>query len=285
MQTYDFLMLAVLAGLTWYGYMKGMAWQIAYVASFVASYFVSMNFADRIAPLFGSSAPFNKFAAMLAMYIASSFGIWSVFRLVRGMIDSVKMEGFDHQMGALLGFGRGVLWCVGITFFAVTLLPGAQKEQIIGSRSGHYISVLLSKTKSIAPPEVAQVINPYIEKVERGLSGQGGDSGNSPPAGPAPQRLRKHPLPAGPTASRCPPFRNRYNRQLNSNSSGRKRRRNSPPIRGPKAAPRNRLPPNPRAGRGSRAVSPKLPSVSHTTVREANPSFGETGLHWAEKRA
>lgn len=174
MQTYDFLMLAVLAGLTWYGYMKGMAWQIAYVASFVASYFVSMNFADRLAPLFGSSAPFNKFAAMLAMYIASSFGIWSVFRLVRGLIDSVKMEGFDHQMGALLGFARGVLWCVGITFFAVTLLPGTQKEQIIASRSGHYISVLLSKTKSIAPPEVAQVINPYIEKVERGISGQGG---------------------------------------------------------------------------------------------------------------
>ena len=50
MATYDLLMLAILVGLTLYGYFKGMAWQIAYVASFVASYFLAVRFADRIAP-------------------------------------------------------------------------------------------------------------------------------------------------------------------------------------------------------------------------------------------
>ncbi|MCA9240666.1 MAG: CvpA family protein, partial [Planctomycetales bacterium] len=104
MQPYDFLMIAVLVGLTLYGYSKGMAWQVAYLASLFASYFVARQFADQFAPMFGQSAPLNKFVAMLVIYIATSFVIWMLFRVVHGAIDKVKMEGFDHQMGALIGF-------------------------------------------------------------------------------------------------------------------------------------------------------------------------------------
>lgn len=184
MQPYDYLMLMVLVGLTLYGYSKGMAWQIAYVASFVVSYFVALRFADRIAPVFGDAAPFNKFLAMLAIYIGSSLCIWIVFRYVRGVIDRVRLESFDHQMGALIGFARGVLWCVGITFFAVGLLPETQKQQIIGSRSGRYIAVLLDKTDSMVPPEIHEVIGPYIHKIEERLSpGPGGYQAGEAPHG------------------------------------------------------------------------------------------------------
>ncbi len=169
MQPYDYLMLMVLVGLTLYGYSKGMAWQVAYLASLVVSYFVAVRFADQVKPLFGDSEPFNKFLAMAAIYVATSFGIWIVFRYVRGIIDKVRLESFDHQMGAIIGFARGVLWCVGLTFFAVGLLPQAQKQQIIESRSGHYIAVLLDRTDSMVPPEVHQVIGPYIRKIEERL--------------------------------------------------------------------------------------------------------------------
>ncbi|QDU88346.1 Colicin V production protein [Pirellulimonas nuda] len=169
MQPYDYLMLMVLAGLTLYGYSKGMAWQVAYLASLVVSYFVAVKFADQIKPLFGDSEPFNKFLAMLAIYIATSLGIWILFRYVRGIIDRVRLESFDHQMGAIIGFGRGVLWCVGLTFFAVGLLPQTQKQQIIESHSGRYIAVLLDRTDSMVPPEIHQVIGPVIHTIEQRL--------------------------------------------------------------------------------------------------------------------
>lgn len=169
MQPYDFLMLAILVGLTLYGYSKGMAWQLAYLSSLIASAFVAFRFADEFAPMFGATAPLNKFVAILVIYIATSFVIWMLFRYVRKAIDSVKMEGFDHQMGALIGFARGVMWCVGITFFAVTLLPENLKERIISTRSGYYIAMLLDKTESIVPPEVHQVIGPVIQRIEQGL--------------------------------------------------------------------------------------------------------------------
>lgn len=169
MQTYDMLMILVLVVATLFGFWKGMAWQIASLASLVLSYFVALKFADQLAPMISSHAPWNKFVAMLAIYIGTSFVIWTIFRLVSGAIDRVKLDGFDHQMGALFGLAKGVLGCIAITFFAVTILPQAQKDTIIASRTGEYIIVFLDKTHSIVPPEVHEVIHPYVERIEQRL--------------------------------------------------------------------------------------------------------------------
>jgi membrane protein required for colicin V production len=169
MQNYDLLMLGVLVAATIFGFWKGMAWQLASLASLVVSYFASLKFGDQLAPLFGQQAPLNKFAAMLAIYVATSFIIWMLFRLVSGAIDKVKLETFDQQLGAMFGFAKGVLLCVGITFFAVTFFPG-QAEAIIGSQSGHYIVALLDKAHSVCPPEFHQVVDPYLNKIEQRLN-------------------------------------------------------------------------------------------------------------------
>ncbi len=103
MQTYDLLMIAVLACATLFGFVKGMAWQVAYLASLIVSYIAAVKFSPQLAPTFGDAAPFNRFAAMLAIYIATSFVIWIIFRGVAGAIDRVKLNEFDRQMGALIG--------------------------------------------------------------------------------------------------------------------------------------------------------------------------------------
>ena len=169
MQTYDMLMILVLVAATLFGFWKGMAWQVASLASLVVSYFAALKFADQIAPMISSHAPWNKFVAMLAIYIATSFVIWTLFRLVSSVIDRVKLDGFDHQMGALIGFGKGVLLTIAITFFAVTILPQNQKDMIIASRTGEYIVRLLDKTHTIVPPEIHDVIHPYVERLEQRL--------------------------------------------------------------------------------------------------------------------
>lgn len=166
MQTYDFLMLVVLIGTAVFGFIKGMAWQIASLASIVVSYYVALNFSGQMATIFGSSAPWNKYVAMLVIYVACSFAIWLVFRVVSGTIDRVKLKEFDRQMGALFGIAKGVLFCVAITFFAVTLLPIEHKEKVIASRSGHYIGVLLTKVEAIVPPEFPDTVEKLLHRVK-----------------------------------------------------------------------------------------------------------------------
>ncbi len=182
MQTYDFVMLFVLGGLTIYGYSKGMAWQLAYLTSFIASYFVAAKFSGQLAPLFGDAAPWNKFVAMLAIYAGTSLAIWMIFRMVRRGIDKIKLQSFDRQMGAIVGAARGVLWCVGITFVLVTVLPNSfdrVKQHVVGSRSGYYIAKLLDEADAVVPPEVHQVIGPHLDRLEQQLN-QGQQPGLSP---------------------------------------------------------------------------------------------------------
>ncbi len=171
MQTYDLLMLMVLLCATVFGFWKGMAWQLASLASLVVSYFAALKFSERLAPTFGSTAPWNRFVAMLVIYAVTSFMIWTAFRLVSGVIDKVKLEAFDKQLGAMFGFAKGVLLCIAVTFFAVTLLPPAQGEMIVGSQSGQYIVAFLNKADAVVPPELHDVIGPYLHKVQERLNG------------------------------------------------------------------------------------------------------------------
>lgn len=211
MQTYDLLMILVLVAATMFGFWKGFAWQVASLASLVASYFISLKFSPQLAPFFGDSEPWNRFVAMLAIYVGSSFVIWALFRVVSGAIDRIKFNAFDHQMGALLGFAKGVLFCVGITFFAMTLLPPTQKQAIVDSKAGHYIVVLLDKTESVVPPEVHQVIGPYLQKIEERIdpSRQPANSGPQTPLWPGSNAgggINWPKLPDNPVTTNLPPL-------------------------------------------------------------------------------
>ena len=167
MDTYDILMIAVLVCATLFGAWKGLAWQVASLAAIVASYYVAFHFRDQVAEQIHTTPPWNIFIAMLLLYVGTSFVIWVVFRLVSRFIDRVKLKEFDRQIGALFGLGKGVLLCVIITLFAVTLLGDQQRETIIRSRSGYYIALLLDKADRVLPREVQDVLDPYIHELDQ----------------------------------------------------------------------------------------------------------------------
>jgi membrane protein required for colicin V production len=168
MELYDICMLVVLVGAAVFGAWKGMAWQVASAASLVLSYAVALRFSEQLAPRFGQQAPLNRFIAMFVLYLGTSVVIWVAFRIVKGFIDRVRLKEFDRQMGALFGAAKGVLWCVAITFFAVTLSAKA-RTLVLQSRSGHYIAVLLDRAGPVMPKELHQVLDPYLNKLEQEL--------------------------------------------------------------------------------------------------------------------
>ena len=88
MQTYDLLMLLVLVAATIFGFWKGMAWQIASLASLGVSYIASLRFSEQLAPVFGEHAPWNRFVAMLAIYIPSSLAVYGAVRWWHASNDS-----------------------------------------------------------------------------------------------------------------------------------------------------------------------------------------------------
>jgi membrane protein required for colicin V production len=174
MQWYDLFMIGVLLGTTIFGFMKGMAWQIASLASLVVSYFVALRFSEPLAAtgLVGAEEPWNRFVAMLVIYLITSLAIWLAFRVVSGAIDRVRLQEFDRQIGGLFGLAKGILLCVAITFFAITLVPNT-RDAILESRSGHYIAMLIARADAVMPPEVHAIVDPYLNRLEEELNGQG----------------------------------------------------------------------------------------------------------------
>jgi len=167
-QPYDFLMLAVLVASTLFGLWKGMAWQLAALASLVVSAGVAVHGSRPLAQFISLQAPWNLFVAMLVLYLITSLAIWVLFRMVARFIDRVKLKEFDRQLGALFGLAKGVLWCVVITFFAVTL-SASMRPWVLGTKSGYYTALLLHRATPLLPEEVRQPLGKYIEDFDRRL--------------------------------------------------------------------------------------------------------------------
>ena len=193
MDSYDLIMLGVLAVTTLHGFWKGLAWQVASLTAIGLSYFLALKFSLSMAPLFGSQAPLNRFVAMFVIYIGTSLVVWLCFRFVADFINRLKLQEFDRQIGALFGIAKGVLWCMAITFFSVSLLPNS-REMVLQSRSGHYMALLLNQADPYLPPEIHEVLDPYLNKLQNELKPaadgpkQGPTTPTAAPAAPLPIR-------------------------------------------------------------------------------------------------
>ncbi|MBN1908510.1 MAG: CvpA family protein [Pirellulales bacterium] len=168
MQWYDVLMLAVVVMTTLFGFWKGMAWQVTSLASLIVSAMVAIRFGPQVAPMISEQEPWNRFLAMLILYVLTSLGIWILFRLVAGAIDRVRLKEFDRQLGALFGLAKGVLLCVVITFFMVTLSEQA-RQAVLGTYSGRGIAVLIKNATPVLPEEITNVLGKYLDELDRKL--------------------------------------------------------------------------------------------------------------------
>ncbi len=179
-EIYDIIMLVVLIGAMLFGAVKGFAWQLASLASILVSYLVAFHFREPFSQSIQAEPPWNRFLAMLILYVGTSLVIWVAFRMVSGSIDRLRLKEFDRQIGALFGLAKGALYCILITLFAVTLLGNSVREKIVASESGRYIAKVLNKSESVIPPEIQEVVQPYLAKFDEKFN-----NGSSTVAAPA----------------------------------------------------------------------------------------------------
>ncbi len=179
---YDLVMIGLLAVAALLGYFKGMVWQLAWIAGIVASSFVALRFAPQFAHLFGQQEPWNRFLAMLALYVGTSLVVWILFRLVSGFINAIHLSAFDHQLGLLLGLAKGALLCIVVTFFAVTLAPD-YRHQIVASRSGRFVAELIVRADTYLPKDIHDTVEPFVDQFERQFAQPGVGRSDGPASG------------------------------------------------------------------------------------------------------
>jgi len=167
-QAYDIFMLVLLILTTLFGFWKGLAWQVASIGSVVLSYFVAVRYAGELAPSISNESPWNRHVAMLLLYLLTSLVVWMAFRVVAKLIDRVQLKDFDRQAGALVGLGKGILLCLVVTFFAVTLSEPA-RQAVLQTKSGRYMAILIQRAAPSLPGEVRKQLGQYIDELDQKL--------------------------------------------------------------------------------------------------------------------
>ena len=169
MATYDILMLAILVAATVFGAIKGFAWQLASITSIAGSYGVAYRFRDPVAGAIDLPAPWNRFLAMLILFILTSLLVWSVFRVLSHWIDKLKLRDFDNHVGAVFGLVKGSLYCILATLFAITLAGQTIRAHVAASHAGRAITTTLRHSESMIPPELHEFLSANLAKPQKSL--------------------------------------------------------------------------------------------------------------------
>ena len=165
MSFYDIVMITIFSLTILFGLWKGLAWQVASMVAVIASYLVAMQFRGAVSGYIQAAEPWNKFAAMLILYIGTSIAVWIVYGFfVRKTIDGLKLRWFDRTSGALAGAIKGGIVCMVVTIFAVTLLGENARDAIMSSKSGGYITAAINRLDHVVPSELHAYVDPYINK-------------------------------------------------------------------------------------------------------------------------
>jgi membrane protein required for colicin V production len=200
MQLYDWMMLAELAAAVVWGVWKGVAWQVASLGSVLVSAAVAVRCSAALAPFFsvhfGAQEPWNRWIAMLVLYLATAAGIWILFRLVSNVIDRVKLKEFDRQLGAIFGLAQGVLYCLIITFFAVTLSERA-RQAVMQSKSGDFLARNIRRAAPVLPQDVRTWLGKYIDELDARLHAPPIEAKPAAPTAPSPPAAPAAPPPGG----------------------------------------------------------------------------------------
>ena len=172
MSIYDILMLVVFGGAILFGMWKGLSWQIASLAAIIVSYFVAMTFRGQLAQYISVSEPWNRFAAMLILYLGTSLVVWMAYGYIRRTIDEYKLNGFDRQAGALLGALKGALLCMLVTLFAVSLFGNTFTEWVVQSKSGGYIASAINRLDGVIPSEIHVYLDDHFQRMNQNITKQ-----------------------------------------------------------------------------------------------------------------
>lgn len=209
---YDLVVLAVLVYATVRGAAKGIVWQLAVIAALVLCFVFSGSLSLSLAPFIKVQPPLNRWIAMFILYVGFSFVSFGAARVLRQAIEKAKFEEYDRHLGALFGFAKGVLFCLFLTFFSVTL-SAVLREQVMQSYSGYAAAIIMDRLHPVMPQGLSKVLEPYIHELDQAeMELHAHDHDRQPSGNPfqdrAPEFDPSRPAQNGAGADGAPPFSN-----------------------------------------------------------------------------
>lgn len=164
MTTYDIVMLLIVVGMAIQGAWRGLAWQVAPVASLILGYMVAGPVSPSLAPLFGDP-PLADVLALIAVYVAVSLAVYLMIRSVKESLEKLKLAEFDKHLGFLLGAVKGVILTVVVTVLLITVSPAA-RQMILQTESHSIARLIIGEALPLMPETFRNTLSPYLREFQ-----------------------------------------------------------------------------------------------------------------------
>lgn len=141
---------------------RGIFLQITSIIALLAGWYVSSRYSVNFKSYFPLGDTLSGKVASIATFFAVEIGVLILGKILSGMLIGGVLKEANRQLGALFGLVKGLIVCLVVTYFAVTL-SSTSKKFVIGSQSGRMLVQLLYEVQKIIPD------NPQTAKVKSAL--------------------------------------------------------------------------------------------------------------------
>ena len=186
-QVVDFGVLGILLYCTFRGASRGLLSQLAWVVALLLCFKFSGTLSPAIEPLIAVDPPLKQWIAMLVVYVVLCGGAFLAAGVVSSWMEKTKILNFDRHLGGLLGFAKGVVICMTIMYFLITISPSIRN--VVGQTySGYGAAVILSYSQvllRLVPEHAVPMVQHVIDRFNQHLRPAVDDLANAKPADPS----------------------------------------------------------------------------------------------------
>ena len=149
--------------------------QIVSVASYVVCWIVATRFGSLIAPTIPVEAPWNQVLAMAILFLLTLVAIRFVSAALESLIKNWHLQKLNTLLGGALGFAKGLLLCMIITFFAV-VFSETSRSVVFNSMTGFHLAQLITSVGVFVPKDSYEFVHTQLaqfqDKVGEAVPGQ-----------------------------------------------------------------------------------------------------------------
>jgi uncharacterized membrane protein required for colicin V production len=192
MEVFDLFSALVLFLSFLHGRQRGLALQLAALASLVLGYVVAQAFGEDVAEQLGLAGGRGALASWALCYALVALGVYYFATRYRRFLRKHEMEDYDSHLGGLAGAIKGGLLLSLFTVVCVSFVP-TLRPRVLDSYTGRLIARLSTHFDRALPRASLEAIRPWIGP----LAG--------PQKAPAPAALpRRAPAPSPPAKAPAP---------------------------------------------------------------------------------
>jgi membrane protein required for colicin V production len=166
MAGYDLIMCAIAIVAILFGAWKGLAWQVAWIATLTIGSLLAVQLRGDLAEQLTMVGPAGSYLAMAIVFAVVATMIWLIYRIFMSWIRRQGLARFDRRAGAACGIINGLLLCIVVTLVGLSLSGPSGRSRITESQSGRWITSLLVRSNSYLPGDVQQKVQRLLQPVE-----------------------------------------------------------------------------------------------------------------------